>query len=101
MSIFYGDFLRAKWKLFDNDYIKENNIARYSLLFYIPLKTLEIRSFWHNNSISFDDWLLHGIGLIGIYWAIYLIASIEELIIAVTMKQYEPFRKSIFSKSQR
>ena len=173
LSIFYGDFLRAKWKLFDNDYIKENNIANwlfatgiigylivcslvkdhylsqivlieplfegglialasilliryitraicetrwgrftgihtvlnkiagYSLLFYIPLKTLEIRSFWHNNSISFDDWLLHGIGLIGIYWAIYLIASIEELIIAVTMKQYDPFRKSIFSKSQR
>lgn len=173
LSIFYGDFLRAKWKLFDNDYIKENNIANwlfatgiigylivcslvkdhylsqivlneplfegglialasilliryitraicetrwgrftgihtvlnkiagYSLLFYIPLKTLEIRSFWHNNSISFDDWLIYGIGLIGIYWVIYLIASIEELILVATMKQYDPFWKSIFCKSQR
>jgi len=174
LSIFYGDFLRAKWKLFDNEYIKENNIANwlfatgiigylivcslvkdhylsqivlgeplmeggpiafasilliryitraicetrwgrftgihtvlnkiagYSLLFYIPLKTLEIRSFWHNNSISFDDWVLFGIGLIGIYWLIYLIASVEELIIAVTMKkQFDPFRKSIFCKKQR
>ena len=173
LSIFYGDFLRAKWKLFDNDYIKENNIANwlfatgiigylivcslvkdhylsqivlneplfegglialasilliryitraicetrwgrftgihtvlnkiagYSLLSYIPLKTLEIRSFWHNNSISFDDWLIYGIGLIGIYWVIYLIASIEELILVATMKQYDPFWKSIFCKSQR
>ena len=173
LSIFYGDFLRAKWKLFDNDYIKENNIANwlfatgiigylivcslvkdhylsqivlieplfegglislasilliryitraicetrwgrftgihtvlnkiagYSLLFYIPLKTLEIRSFWHNNSISFDDLMLFGMGLIGIYWLIYLIASVEELIIAVTMKdQFDPFRKSIFCKKE-
>ena len=29
LSIFYGDFLRAKWKLFDNEYIKENNIANW------------------------------------------------------------------------
>jgi len=173
LSIFYGDFLRAKWKLFDNEYIKENNIANwlfatgiigylivcslvkdhylsqivlgeplmeggpiafafilliryitraicekrwgrftgihtvlnkiagYSLLSYIPLKTLEIRLFWHNNSISFDDLMLFGMGLIGIYWLIYLIASVEELIIAVTMKdQFDPFRKSIFCKKE-
>jgi len=174
LSIFYGDFLRAKWKLFDNEYIKENNIANwlfatgiigylivcslvkdhylsqivlgeplmeggsiafafilliryitraicekrwgrftgihtvlnkiagYSLLSYIPLKTLDIRLFWHNNSISFDDLMLFGMGLIRIYWLIYLIASVEELIIAVTMKdQFDPFRKSIFCKKQR
>ena len=173
LSIFYGDFLKAKWKLFDNEYIKENNIANwlfatgiigylivcslvkdhylsqivlveplfeggpialasilliryitraicekrwgrftgihtvlnkiagYSLLSYIPLKTLEIRLFWHNNSISFDDLMLFGMGLIGIYWLIYLIASVEELIIAVTMKdQFDPFRKSIFCKKE-
>ena len=92
LSILCGDFLRTKWK-----------IAGYSLLFYIPLKTLKIRLFWLNNSISsFDDWVLSGIYFIGIFWLIYLIASVEELIIAVIMKErFDPFRKSIFCKSQR
>ena len=173
LSIFYGDFLRTKWKIVDDNAIKENNIANwlfaagtigylvvcsiakdhylsnivlgetwfeggvafafillirfitravceirwgkftgihtvlnkiagYSLLFYIPLKTLEIRLFWYNGSISFEDWLLYDIGLIGIFWLIYLIASVEELIIAITMKErFDPFRKSIFQKKHR
>lgn len=175
LSIFCGDFLKAKWKLCDNGYIKENNIANwlfatgiigylvvcslvkdhylskivlgetwfeveaafasillirfitrviceirwgkftgihtilnkiagYSLLFYIPLKTLAIQSFRINNSISFENWFQYHIdmGLIGIIWLIYLIASIEELIIAITMKdQFDPFRKSIFQKRLR
>lgn len=172
LSIFYGDFLRSKWKLVDDNAIKENNIANwlfaagiigylvvcsiakdhylsnivlgetwfeggvafafillirfitraicetrwgrftgihtvlnkiagYSLLLYIPLKTLEIRLFWYNGSISFEDWLLYDIGLNGIFWLIYLIASVEELIIAITMKeQFDPFRKSIFQKKK-
>ena len=29
LSIFYGDFLRAKWKLFDNDYIKGTATRSY------------------------------------------------------------------------
>lgn len=92
LSIFCGDFLRTKWK-----------IAGYSLMFYIPLKTLGIRLFWLNNSISsFDDWVLSGIYFIGIFWLIYLVASVEELIIAVIMKErFDPFRKNIFCKSQR
>lgn len=171
LSIFYGDFLRSKWKLVDDNAIKENNIANwlfavgiigyltvcslvkdhylsqmalleplftggpiafasilliryitraicetrwgrftgihtvlnkiagYSLLLYIPLKTLEIRLFWYNGSLSFEDLLLYDIGLIGIFWLIYLIASVEELIIAITMKErFNPFRKSIFQK---
>ena len=59
--------------------------------------------FWLNDSISsFDDWVLFGIYFIGIFWLIYLIASVEELIIAVIMKErFDPFRKSIFIKSQR
>lgn len=175
LSIFYGDFLRSKWKLVDDNAIKENNIANwlfaagiigylvvcsiakdhylskivlgenwfeveaafatillirfitraiceirwekftgihtvlnkiagYSLLFYIPLKTLAIQSFRINNSTSFENWFQYHIdmGLIGIYWVIYLIASVEELIIAITMKeQFDPFRKSIFQKKQR
>ena len=174
LSIFYGDFLRSKWKLVDDNAIKENNIANwlfaagiigylvvcsiakdhylsnivlgetwfeggvafafillirfitravceirwgkftgihtvlnkiagYSLMFYIPLKTLGIRLFWLNNSISsFDDCVLSGIYFIGIFWLIYLVASVEELIIAVVMKErFDPFRKSIFIKSQR
>ena len=35
------------------------------------------------------------------FFALYAIACIEELVIVATMKQYDPFRKSIFSKSQR
>lgn len=175
LSIFCGDFLRTKWKLCNNEYIKENNIANwlfatgitgylivcylvkdhylsqivlweplfeggliafpsillirfitraicetrwgkftgihtvlnkiagYSLMFYIPLKTLGIRLFWFNNSISsFDDCVLSGIYFIGIFWLIYLVASVEELIIAATMKeQFDPFRKSIFQKRQQ
>ena len=175
LSIFYGDFLRTKWKIVDDNAIKENNIANwlfaagiigylivcslvkdhylsqmalweplftggpiafasilliryitraicetrwgrftgihtvlnkiagYSLLLYIPLKTLEIRLFWYNDSISsFDDWVLFGIYFIGIFWLIYLIASVEELIIAVIMKErFDPFRKSIFQKRHR
>jgi len=175
LSIFYGDFLRSKWKLVDDNAFKENNIANwlfavgiigylvvcslvkdhylsqivlgeplfeggliafpsilliryitraicetrwgrftgihtvlnkivgYSLMFYIPLKTLGIRLFWLNNSISsFDDWVLSGIYFIGIFWLIYLIASVEELIIAITMKErFDPFRKSIFQKKHR
>ena len=175
LSIFCGDFLRTKWKIVDDNAIKENNIANwlfatgiigylivcslvkdhylsqivlweplfeggliafpsillirfitraicetrwgkftgihtvlnkiagYSLMFYIPLKTLGIRLFWLNNSISsFDDWVLSGIYFIGIFWLIYLVASVEKLIIAVIMKErFDPFRKSIFIKSQR
>jgi len=173
LSIFYGDFLRTKWKIVDDNSTKENNIANwlfaagiigylvvcslvkdhylsqmvlweplftggpiafasilliryitraicetrwgrftgihtvlnkiagYSLLLYIPLKTLEIRLFWYNGSISFEDLLFYDIGLIGIFWLIYLIASVEELIIAITMKErFNPFRKSIFQKRQ-
>lgn len=80
-----------------------NKIAGYSLLFYIPLKTLAIQSFRINNSTSFENWFQYHIdmGLIGIYWVIYLIASVEELIIAITMKeQFDPFRKSIFQKKK-
>ena len=172
LSIFCGDFLRTKWKIIDDNTIKENNIANwlfaagiighlvvcslvkdhylsqmvlleplfeggliafpsilliryitraicetrwgkftgihtvlnkiagYSLMFYIPLKTLGIRLYWLNDSISsFDDWVLYGIYFIGIFWLIYLIASVEELIIAITMKErFNPFRKSIFQK---
>lgn len=174
LSIFYGDFLRTKWIIVDDNSIKENNIANwlfavgiigyltvcslvkdhylsqmafweplftggpiafasilliryitraicetrwgrftgihtvlnkiagYSLLLYIPLKTLEIRLFWYNGSLSSEDLLLYDIGLNGIFWLIYLIASVEELIIAITMKeQFDPFRKSIFQKKQR
>ena len=175
LSIFCGDFLRTKWKIIDDNTIKENNIANwlfaagiigylvvrslvkdhylsqivlgealfeggliafpsilliryitraicearwgrftgihtilnkiagYSLMFYIPLKTWGIRVFWLNNSMSsFDDWVLSSIYFIGIFWLIYLVASIEELIIAVIMKdRFDPFRKSIFCKSQR
>ena len=175
LSIFCGDFLRTKWKIVDDNDIKENNIANwlfatgiigylivcslvkdhylsqivlweplfeggliafpsillirfitraicetrwgkftgihtvlnkiagYSLLLYIPLKTLGIRLFWLNNSISsFDDWVLSGIYFIGVFWLIYLVASVEELIIAITMKErFDPFRKSIFQKKHR
>ena len=174
LSIFCGDFLRTKWKIVDDNAIKENNIANwlfatgiigylvvcslvkdhylsqmvlleplfeggliafpsilliryitrsicetrwgrftgihtvlnkiagYSLLLYIPLKTLGIRLFRLNSSISFEDWFLYGIGFTGVFWLIYLVASVEELIIAVTMKErFEPFRKSIFCKYQR
>ncbi|MBQ4441181.1 MAG: hypothetical protein II899_03635 [Bacteroidales bacterium] len=175
LSIFCGDFLRTKWKLCNNEYIKENNIANwlfatgiigylivcylvkdhylshmvlgetwfeggvafvfillirfitraicetrwgrftgihtvlnkiagYSLLLYIPLKTLAICSFRINNSTLFENWIQYYIdmGLIGIYWLIYLIASVEELIIAATIKeQFDPFRKSIFQKRQQ
>ena len=175
LSIFCGDFLRTKWKIVDDNAIKENNIANwlfatgiigylivcslvkdhylsqmvlgetwweggvafafillirfitraicetrwgkftgihtvlnkiagYSLMFYIPLKTLGIQAFRINNSTSFENWFQYSIdmGLIGIYWLIYLIASVEELIIAITMKErFDPFRKSIFCKSQR
>ena len=173
LSIFCGDFLRAKWKILDDNAIKENNIANwlfaagiighlvvcslvkdhylsqivlwetlfdggliafpsilliryitraicearwdrftgihtvlnkiagYSLLFYIPIKTLVIRFFWLNSSISFDDRVLYGIGLTGVFWLIYLVASVEELIIAVIMKErFDPFLKSIFQKRQ-
>ena len=176
LSMFCGDFLRTKWKIIDDNTIKENNIANwlfaagiigyfvvrslvkdhylsqmvlgealfeggliafpsilliryitraicetrwgrftgihtilnkiagYSLMFYIPLKTWGIRLFWLNNSMSsFYDWVLSGIYFIGgIFWLIYLVASVEELIIAVVMKErFDPFRKSIFIKSQR
>ncbi len=92
----------ARWGKFTGIHTVLNKIAGYSLLFYIPLKTLEIRFSRLNNSISFDDWFLYGIFLIGIYYCfIYLIASLEELIIAVTMKeQFNPFQKSIFQKRQ-
>lgn len=175
LSIFCGDFLRTKWKIVDDNDIKENNIANwlfatgiigylvvcslvkdhylsqmvlgetwweggvafafillirfitraicetrwgkftgihtvlnkiagYSLLFYIPLKTLAIQAFRINNSTSFENWFQYSIdmGLIGTYWLIYLIASVEELIIAVIMKErFDPFRKSIFQKKHR
>ena len=93
----------ARWGRFTGIHTVLNKIAGYSLLFYIPLKTLMIRLFWLNDSISsFDDWVLSGIYFIGIFWLIYLVASVEELIIAVVMKErFDPFRKSIFIKSQR
>jgi hypothetical protein len=38
-------------------------------------------------------------GYLGVFWIIYLIASVEELIIAATMKdRFDPFRKSMFQK---
>ena len=89
----------ARWGKFTGIHTVLNKIAGYSLLFYIPLKTLEIQFSRLNNSISFEDWFLYGIFFIGIYCFIYLLASVEELIIAVTMKeQFDPFRKSIFQK---
>lgn len=92
----------ARWGRFTGIHTVLNKIAGYSLLFYIPIKTLVIRFFWLNSSISFDDRVLYGIGLTGVFWLIYLIASVEELIIAVIMKErFDPFRKSIFCKSQR
>ena len=94
----------ARWGRFTGIHTVLNKIAGYSLLFYIPLKTLAIQSFRINNSTSFENWFQYHIdmGLIGIYWVIYLIASVEELIIAITMKeQFDPFRKSIFQKKQR
>jgi len=93
----------TRWGKFTGIHTVLNKIAGYSLMFYIPLKTLGIRLFWLNNSISsFDDWVLSGIYFIGIFWLIYLVASVEELIIAVIMKErFDPFRKSIFIKSQR
>ena len=93
----------TRWGKFTGIHTVLNKIAGYSLMFYIPLKTLGIRLFWLNDSISsFDDWVLYGIYFIGIFWLIYLIASVEELIIAVIMKErFDPFRKSIFCKSQR
>ena len=91
----------ARWGRFTGIHTVLNKIAEYSLLFYIPLKTLMIRLFWLNN-IGDEDYVLYGIGLTGIFWLIYLIASVEELIIAVIMKErFDPFRKSIFCKSQR
>ena len=91
----------ARWGRFTGIHTVLNKIAEYSLLFYIPLKTLMIRLFWLNN-IGDEDYVLYGIGLTGIFWLIYLIASVEELIIAVIMKdRFNPFRKSIFCKSQR
>ena len=93
----------TRWGKFTGIHTVLNKIAGYSLMFYIPLKTLGIRLFWLNNSISsFDDWVLSGIYFIGIFWLIYLVASIEELIIAVVMKErFDPFRKSIFQKRQQ
>lgn len=92
----------ARWGRFTGIHTILNKIAGYSLMFYIPLKTWGIRVFWLNGSLSFEDLLLYDIGLIGIFWLIYLIASVEELIIAVVMKErFDPFRKSIFCKSQR
>ena len=91
-----------RWGRFTGIHTVLNKIAGYFLLLYIPLKTLEIRLFWHNGSISFEDLLLYDISLNGIFWLIYLLASVEELIIAVIMKErFDPFRKSIFCKSQR
>ena len=90
----------ARWGRFTGIHTVLNKIAGYSLLFYIPIKTLVIRFFWINSSISFDDRVLYGIGLTGVFWLIYLVASVEELIIAVIMKErFNPFRKSIFIKS--
>ncbi|MBR6161586.1 MAG: hypothetical protein IKQ75_06945 [Bacteroidales bacterium] len=93
----------TRWGKFTGIHTVLNKIAGYSLMFYIPLKTLGIRLFWLNNSISsFDDWVLSGIYFIGIFWLIYLVASVEELIIAVVMKErFDPFRKSIFQKRQQ
>lgn len=92
----------ARWGRFTGIHTVLNKIAGYSLLFYIPIKTLVIRLFWLNSSISFDDRVLYGIGLTGVFWLIYLIASVEELIIAVIMKErFDPFRKSIFQKKHR
>ena len=92
----------ARWGRFTGIHTVLNKIAGYSLLFYIPIKTLVIRFFWLNSSISFDDRILYGIGLTGVFWLIYLIASVEELIIVVIMKErFDPFLKSIFCKSQR
>ena len=94
----------TRWGKFTGIHTVLNKIAGYSLMFYIPLKTLAIQAFRINNSTSFENWFQYSIdmGLIGTYWLIYLIASVEELIIAVIMKdRFNPFRKSIFCKSQR
>ena len=93
----------ARWGRFTGIHTVLNKIAGYSLLFYIPLKTLAIQAFRINNSTSFENWFQYSMdmGLIGTYWLIYLIASVEELIIAVIMKdRFNPFRKSIFQKRQ-
>lgn len=91
----------TRWGRFTGIHTVLNKIAGYSLMFYIPLKTLGIRLFWLNN-IGDEDYVLYGIGLTGIFWLIYLVASVEELIIAITMKErFDPFRKSIFQKKHR
>lgn len=93
----------ARWGRFTGIHTVLNKIAGYSLLFYIPLKTLAIQAFRINNSTSFENWFQYSMdmGLIGTYWLIYLVASVEELIIAVIMKdRFNPFRKSIFQKRQ-
>jgi hypothetical protein len=93
-----------RWGKFSGIRTTANKIAGYALMLFIPiiaiidqLPNARIYNILGNKLFLTDIEYLITI----VFFALYAVACIEELILVATMKQFDPFRKSIFSKKQR
>lgn len=89
-----------RWGKFSGIHTIANKIAGYALMLFIPIVAIMERL---PKQIFFNKDLSHTEIEIYVAWALialYVVATIEELILAATMKQFDPFRKSIFCKNQ-
>ena len=93
-----------RWGKFSGIRTTANKIAGYALMLFIPIITIidQLPNARIYNILG-DELFLTDIEILitSIFFALYAIACIEELIIVSTMKQFDPFRKSIFCKKQR
>ncbi len=93
-----------RWGKFSGIYTIANKIAGYALMLFIPAIAIvdQLPNARTYNILGKELFLTDIEYFITIvFFALYAVACIEELIIVATMKQYDPFRKSIFCKKQR
>lgn len=87
-----------RWGKFSGIHTIANKVAGYALMLFLPAIAIIERL---PNSIFFNKGLSQTGIEIYVAWtliAIYAAATIEELVIAASMKQFDPFRKSLFCK---
>lgn len=89
-----------RWGKFSGIHTIANKIAGYALMLFVPVVAIMERLPKH---LFFNKDLSHTEIEIYVAWALialYAVATIEELILVATMKQFDPFCKSIFCKNQ-
>lgn len=93
-----------RWGKFSGIHTIANKIAGYALMLFIPvIAIVDLLPNSRTYNILGKELFLTDIEyfITIVFFALYAVACIEELILVATMKQYDPFRKSIFCKKQR